>query len=131
MHGCAWAVHTALFTLVLLRVCRAAPCAPERAVAAPSPEKKKASFSCSDKWQEKLKRERHCDGTLAGLSCYFFSLFLVIDLVFFTKEAETIPGATEDEDDGDDEETDEDDGLGVLQLGGELGLIRKEVVAEA
>ena len=53
------------------------------------------------------------------------------DLVFFAKEAETIPGATEDEDDGDDEETNEDDGLGVLQLGGELGLIRKEVVAEA
>ena len=42
-----------------------------------------------------------------------------------------MPGATEDEDDGEDEETDDEDGLGVLQLGGELGLIRKEVVAEA
>ena len=42
-----------------------------------------------------------------------------------------MPGATEDEDDGEDEETDDEDGLAVLQLGGELGLIRQEVVAEA
>ena len=52
-------------------------------------------------------------------------------LVFLAKEAETMPGGAEDEDDGEDEETDDDESLGVLQLGGELGLVWKEVVAEA